>query len=277
MPACRSYPLVFAGRTQSLWWISARVLRKTATLHSISESTRTAWWWWTVSRKGDGRRKRECFLTLSCQASHLSFDSWCWRMNTRCVGPLGCGAPWPCWGCCGETHGESNSDVITTDRFFVCFVFLTHVLFEIEVSLIYLTMWVSGVQQSGGAPCPCIAQASILRILCAVLSVCAVQVEMLRWTPHSSYCIGQSAVWRETCRPPALRVKQGWQLWRRGSGHGGWFLQHCIGRMSWRRISALLLQSKEILQKAMKVGKGKRRPNRSELTRNTSPSLGVCE
>jgi hypothetical protein len=47
--------------------------------------------------------------------------------------------------------------------------------------------------------------------------------------------------------------------------------------MSWRRISALLLQSKEILQKAMKVGKGKRRPNRSELTRNTSPSLGVCE
>jgi len=38
--------------------------------------------------------------------------------------PKECGAPWPCWGCCGETHGESNSDVITTDQFFVCFVFL---------------------------------------------------------------------------------------------------------------------------------------------------------
>ena len=91
-------------------------------------------------QEGDGRRKRECFLTLSCQASHLSFDSWCWRMNTRCVGPPGGGAPWLCWACCGETHGESNSDVITTDQFFLCFVFLTHVLFEIEVSLIYLTM-----------------------------------------------------------------------------------------------------------------------------------------
>ena len=39
----------------------------------------------------------------------------------------------------------------------------------------------------------------------------------------------------------------------------------------------MLLQSKEILEKAMKIGKGKGRPNCSELTRNISPSLGVCE
>ena len=172
MPACKSYPLVFAGITQSLWWISAQVLGKATALHSISESTPTARWWWTVSRKGNGKRKRECFLTFSRQASHLSCDSWCWRMDTRCVGPPGCGAPWLCWAYCGETCGESNSDVIATDQFFVFFVFLTHVLFKIEVSLIYLTVLVSGVWQNDWAPCPCITWVSILSI---ASSVCAVQ------------------------------------------------------------------------------------------------------
>ena len=35
-------------------------------------------------------------------------------------GPSRCGVLWLCRACCGETRGESNSDVIATDQF--CFV-----------------------------------------------------------------------------------------------------------------------------------------------------------
>ena len=63
-------------------------------------------------------------------------------------GPSSCGVLWLCWAGYRETRGESNSDVVATDQIFVCFVFLTHVLFNIEVLLISLTVLVSRVQQS---------------------------------------------------------------------------------------------------------------------------------
>jgi len=224
MPACRSYPFVFAGTTQRLWWISAWVLRKAATLHSISESTRTAWWWWTVSRKGDGRRKRECFLTLSCQASHLSFDSWCWRMNTRCVGPPGCGAPWPCWGCCGETHGESNSDVITTDQFFVCFVFLTHGLSCSTACEIFLDQglnacplhWQADSQplnHQGGPLCPFLNWGVCCRCGTPLCALCLVRLDK----PKSQSSEQRKVYWR---------VKQGaWEVFAQNTQLPDGFLE----------------------------------------------------